>query len=71
MKISDCEFLTQESATLKGFHAHSTLCCDELCTSETGGFPLDDFFLQKQEANIEIIVGSHSSSPCYLSPTSS
>lgn len=53
------------------FMPYPTLCCDGLCTSETGGFPLGDFLIEKKETDLEIIVGSHSSSPCYLSPTSS
>lgn len=52
------------------FMSHSALCCHELCSSKASVFPLD-YFYRKREANIEIIIDSHSSSPCSLSPASS
>lgn len=72
MKISDCESLTWESATLKGFHVLPySLLWWTLHFWDRWLSPRWFFFIEKKETDIEIIVGSHSSSPCYLSPTSS
>lgn len=70
MKISDCEFLTQESATLKGFHALLYFLLWWTLHFWNRWLSPRWFFIEK-EANIEVIVSSHSSSPCRLSPTSS